>query len=483
MRTSSSSLSPASTDDIQRVFAAQQAHAPALCDTTADQRRRKLQRLCDGLRAWRSQLKDALHADFRKAPVEVDLTEIKPVLDEAHHAMNHLDEWMAPDRVGAPLHLTGTRSSIHYEPKGVVLILSPWNYPITLTLGPLVGALAAGNCAVLKLSEYTPHTNSVLKSLLSDLYEEQDVALLSGDKEVAQALLDQPFDHVYFTGSPRVGRLVMKAAAEHPTSVTLELGGKSPTIVDATADLDLAAERIAWGKFTNAGQTCIAPDYLLVENRVHDALVDRLVEAIDRFYGATAEKRRESDDYARLIDAEHSRRLISLLEAAVEAGATVVAGGTHDADAHYVGPTILTDVPTEATVMQEEIFGPLLPVRSYQTLDEALQIVNDRPNPLSLYLFTERESTVETVLGRTTAGSTCINETLLHFANPELPFGGAGHSGVGRGHGKAGFRAFSNERSVLRRSYGSALLRSLYPPYDSFAEGIANKLLRYLSGP
>lgn len=484
MRTSSSSpLSPTSTHDIQRVFAAQQTHAPAIRDTTADQRRRKLERLCDGLRARRSQLKDALHADFRKAPVEVDLAEIKPVLDEAHHAINHLDEWMAPSQVGHPLHLTGTRSATHYEPKGVVLILSPWNYPLTLTLGPLVSALAAGNCAVLKPSEYTPHTNSVLTSLLSDLYEEREVALLPGDKEVAQALLDQPFDHVYFTGSTRVGRLVMKAAAEHPTSVTLELGGKSPTVVDATADLDLAAERIAWGKFTNAGQTCIAPDYLLVENRVHDALIDRLTEAIDQFYGATAEQRQESDDYARLIDADHSRRMVSLLEDAIEAGATVAVGGAHDVDAHYLSPTILTDVPGEATIMQEEIFGPLLPVLSYQTLDEALQVVNNRPNPLSLYLFTEREAAVETVLGRTTAGSTCINETLLHFANPELPFGGAGHSGIGRGHGEAGFRAFSNERAVMRRSYGSALIRSLYPPYDGFTEGIVNKLLRYLSGP
>lgn len=473
-------LSPATDDEIQHVFADQQAHAPTVRRTTADQRKRKLERLCDGLLAYRSDVKDAIRADFQKAPTEVDLTELKPVLDEARYAIDHLDEWMAPDRVGTPLLFTGTRSEIHYEPKGVALILSPWNYPLLLTLRPLVGAIAAGNCVVLKPAEFVPHTNDVLKTLLSDVYEEREVALLSGDKEVAQALLDRPFDHVYFTGSPRVGRLVMKAAAEHPTSVTLELGGKSPTIVDATADLDQAAERIAWAKFTNAGQTCIAPDYLLVQDRVQDALVARLTRAIDRFYGTTAEARRNSPDYARLIDEDHWERVVALLEEAVGAGANVVTGGQSDRETNYVSPTILTDVPPDTKIMQEEIFGPLLPVLSYGTLDEALQIVNDRPNPLSLYLFTECGSAVETVLERTSAGSTCINETLLHFGNPELPFGGAGHSGIGRGHGEAGFRAFSNERSVLRRSYGSALLRTLYPPYDTFTTRLVDKVLRYL---
>lgn len=476
-------LSPATAEEIQQVFVEQQAHAPAVRQTTAAQRRHKLERLCDGLLAYRSDFKDAIRADFAKAPVEVDLTELKPVLDEARHTIKHLDEWMAPDRVGTPLLFTGTRSEIHYEPKGVVLILSPWNYPLLLILRPLVGALAAGNCAVLKPSERTPHTNAVLNALLDDLYEKWEVALLPGDKEVAQALLDRPFDHVYFTGSPRVGRLVMKAAAEHLTSVTLELGGKSPGIVDATADLDQASERIAWGKFTNAGQTCIAPDYLLVEDQVHDAVVAHITASLERFYGTTEAERRKSADYARLIDERHWERIVSLLEEAVDAGATVATGGQSDRGTNYVSPTILTDVPPDTSIMQEEIFGPLLPVLSFQTLDEALQIVNERPNPLSLYLFTDRDSTVEAVLNRTSAGSTCINETLLHFGNPELPFGGAGNSGIGRGHGEAGFRAFSNERSVMRRTYGSALLRTLYPPYDTFTTGLVDKVLRYLSTP
>jgi len=475
-------LSPATAEDIDRVVTNQRAHAPAIRATTAVQRKQKLQRLCDGLRTYRSDLQAAMQKDFGKAPTEVDLTELKPVLDEAQHAIAHLDDWMAPDAVDSPLLFTGTRSAVHYEPKGLALILSPWNYPLTLTLGPLVAALAAGNCVVLKPSEKTPHTNAVLKQLLGDLYEERTVALLPGDKTVAQALLDRPFDHVYFTGSPRVGRLVMKAAAEHLASVTLELGGKSPAVVDTTADLDLAAERIAWSKFVNAGQTCIAPDYLLVEDRVHDALVDRLVDTVDRFYGVTAAQRKANADYARLIDADHWNKITTLLDEAVAGGAAVATGGTTDADDRYVSPTILTNVPRDAALMQEEIFGPLLPVLSVSGLEEAVQLINDRPNPLSMYLFTDRDVAVDTILRRTSAGSTCINEGFLHFANPALPFGGAGHSGIGRGHGAAGFRAFSNERSVMRRRYGASLLRQFFPPYDTVAKGFTKTLLQYFSG-
>ncbi|WP_103026504.1 aldehyde dehydrogenase family protein [Salinibacter altiplanensis] len=483
----STSASPpssfASADDIERVFAAQRAHAPAVRATSADQRKDKLRRLCDGLRTYRTEFQNAIHADFRKAPAEVDLTELKPLLDEAQFAIAHLDEWMAPTRRSSPVFFTGTRSEIHYEPKGVALILAPWNYPLTLTLAPLIGAVAAGNCVTLKPSEKTPHTNVVLKKLIGELYEEREVALLTGAKEVAQGLLEQPYDHVYFTGSPRVGRLVMTAAADHLASVTLELGGKSPAVVDETADLDLAAQRIAWSKFTNAGQTCIAPDYVLVGAPVHDALVARLIDTIEQFYGATAALRRASDDYTRLIDDGHLDRVVGMLEDAVAAGATVAFGGQTNAETRYVSPTILTDVPLDTSVMQKEIFGPLLPIIPVSTVDEALGIINERPNPLSMYLFSQRDTTVETILGRTTAGSTCVNEGFLHYANPNLPFGGAGHSGIGRGHGEAGFRAFSNERSVLWRRYGASLVQAVLPPFTDRKESFLAALLRYFSGP
>ncbi len=473
--------SPSSTSkaEIRRRFAALKDHIPTVRQTSAAHRKAKLQRLADALLDRRQTFYNALQADFQKAPVEVDLTEIKAVTKEAEHAIAHLEDWMAPDRVNSPLLFTGTRSEIHYEPKGVVLIMAPWNYPVNLTLGPLIGAIAAGNCVALKPSEHAPHTTAVLKELIADLYEEREVTVFTGGPDVAQTLTAQPFDHIYFTGSPAVGRLVMKAAAEHLTSVTLELGGKSPTVVDATADLDQAAGRIAWAKFMNAGQTCIAPDYVLVEDRVHDALIERLQANIHQFYGDTPEAQQASDDYARLVHEDHYERVIALLTDAVEAGATIASGGAHDAETNYVAPTVLTDVPLDADIMQKEIFGPLLPVIAYESLDEALQVINDRPDPLSFYVFSERDSTVDTVLSQTTAGSTCVNEALLHFIHPYLPFGGKGESGIGRGHGRRSFREFSNERSVLRRSYGSDLLRPLYPPYDRLTNRVADWVLRF----
>jgi len=472
---------PSSTaeDEIQRRVAALRTHAPRVRQTPAQQRKTKLQRLADALLDRRDTFYDALQADFQKAPVEVDLTEIKAVTKEAEHAITNLDDWMEPDPVSSPLLFTGTRSKIHYEPKGTVLIMAPWNYPALLTLGPLVGALAAGNTVALKPSEHAPHTASAITELIADLYEEREVTVLTGGPDVAKTLTAQPFDHIYFTGSPTVGRLVMKAAAEHLTSVTLELGGKSPTVVDATADLEQAAGRIAWAKFTNAGQTCIAPDYVLVEDRAHDALVDRLRAHIHQFYGASNAAQQASDDYARLIHQDHFESVVRLLTDAVDAGATVAAGGAHDAETNFVAPTLLTDVPLDADIMQEEIFAPLLPVIPYDSLDEALKIINNRPDPLSLYVFSEREPTVETLLRRTTAGSTCVNEALLHFINPNLPFGGKGESGIGRGHGRRSFREFSNERSVLQRSYGSDLLRPLYPPYDRLTSRFADWVLRF----
>ncbi|PSQ95692.1 MAG: aldehyde dehydrogenase family protein [Bacteroidetes bacterium SW_9_63_38] len=466
MPSASASPSEPTSEDLSALLSTMQAHAPTVRDTSAAQRKAKLQRLADALLDRRAEIARALDADFGKAPVEVDLTEIKAVTKEAEFAIARLDDWMAPDPVDAPLLFNGTRSAIHYEPKGVVLILSPWNYPVNLTLGPLVAALAAGNCAVLKPSEHTPNTAAVLQDLIDDLFDDREVRVVQGGPDVAETLTHQPFDHIYFTGSPAIGRHVMRAAAEHLASVTLELGGKSPAVVDRTADLDRAAARIAWSKFTNAGQTCIAPDYVLVEQPVHDALVARLQDTIAQFYGATPAAQQAGDDYARLIHDDHYEAVVGLMDDAVEHGATVASGGQHEAESCYVAPTVLTDVPLDTNIMQDEIFGPLLPIVPFQTLDDALRIINDRPSPLSLYVFSERDATVDTVLGRTSAGSTCVNEGFLHFVNPNLPFGGKGESGIGRGHGYRGFREFSNERSVLHRTYGSGLIRTLYPPYD-----------------
>lgn len=466
-------------DEISRVVSTLQSRAPAVRATGPAEREAKLERMIDALGTYRNQIQEALHADFRRAPVEADLIDVKTVIDEARYAIDHLATWMQPTPVGTPTLYTGTHSSVHYEPKGVVLIMAPWNYPVNLTLGPLVGAIAAGNCAVLKPSEHAPHTAALIRDLVDEVYDPREITVVTGGPDVAEALTHQPFDHIYFTGNPAIGRRVMRAAADHLTSVTLELGGKSPAVVDAHADLEGAARRIAWCKFTNAGQTCIAPDYVLVHERVHAPLLERLQEAIHTFYGPTPRAQRETDDYARLIHADHFDTMIDLLQSALEAGSSVATGGEHDRASRYVAPTLLTDVPLDTAIMQKEIFGPLLPVIPFESLDEALQIVDDRSPPLSLYLFTEREETVDRVLSDTTAGSTCINEGFLHFNNPALPFGGKGESGIGRGHGVRWFQAFSNERAVLHRTYGGQLVNLFYPPYDGFTRRLVNWVLRF----
>lgn len=466
--------------EIRRVFDAQQAYQQTARNAGAEQRAAKIQRIHDVVMELRQEIRDALHADFRKAPQEVDLSEIKITAEFAKHAQAHVAEWMAPEKVRTPPTFLGTTSEIHYEPKGVVLIISPWNYPFNLTLGPLISALAAGNCAILKPSEYTPHSSRLLRTIVEELFDEREVALFEGDKTVAQELLKHPFDHFYFTGSPPVGRIVMKAAAEHLSSVTLELGGKSPTIVDDTANIKDAARKIAWGKFTNAGQTCIAPDYIYVHERVHDDLVEALQQSIHKFYGATDRAQRTSDDYARLVNAKHFQRVRQLLDAAIEDGAHVAVGGTVDAGDRYIAPTLLTDVPLDTGVMEEEIFGPVLPILKFRTLDEALDRITARPNPLTLYLFTRSEATEQQVLQHTKAGNTCINDTMINYFNPNLPFGGAGHSGIGKSHGVFGFKEFSNERAVLRRAAGSAIMRAVYPPYKLTTRKVIDWLVKYL---
>jgi len=463
---------------IESVFQAQKQHAPTVRQTDGAQRKAKIRRLRDAVYARRGEIRAAMRADFRKPSPEVDLTEVKAVADEATFALRHLDDWMAPEPVPTPRLLLGTQSQIHYQSKGVVLIISPWNYPFNLTLGPLIAALAAGNCVIIKPSEYTPHSSAVMREMIHDLYDEREVALFEGDAEVAQTLLDQPFDHLYFTGSPEVGRIVMKAAAEHLTPVTLELGGKSPTVVDETADLADAARKIAWGKFTNCGQTCIAPDYVLVQDRVRDRLVDHIRQSIHRFYGPTEAERRQTEDYARIVNDKHFQRLQRLFTTAMEDGATLAAGGQYDAEERYFAPTVVTDVSGDMSLMQEEIFGPLLPIVPYRTLDEALAVINERPNPLALYLFTESERTEDRVLHETTAGGTAVNDVLLHYMNPHLPFGGAGHSGIGDGHGVYAFREFSRRRSVLRRSLGSSLMRQVYPPYTGLTKRLVDWVMK-----
>lgn len=463
---------------IEEVFARQRAHAPRLAATSAAERREKLRRIVDWIEANREAIHRAGHDDFRKPAAEVDLTEVYPVLVEARHAIRHVAGWMKPKRVWPTLAMASTRSQIVYEPRGTALVISPWNYPINLTLCPLVSSIAAGNATILKPSEATPHASALLRRMVEELFEEDEVALFEGEADVARALLDQPFDHVFFTGSPAIGKLVMKAAAENLTTVTLELGGKSPVIVDRSAHLEDTAQKTVWGKFLNQGQTCIAPDYVLVERSRHDDLVAELGRSIERFYGEDEAARKASSDLARIVDERHYRRLVDLLDQSVARGARVAVGGGRDAAEHFLEPTVLVDVPLDSPAMREEIFGPILPVVPFDDLDAAIEIVRSRPKPLALYAFGDRRST-DRIVAETSAGGTCTNDVALHFLHPNLPFGGVNHSGHGASHGEWGFRAFSHERPVLRH-HRFSVLQWMAPPYVGRSRKLIDWTVRFL---
>ncbi|MCP3101010.1 aldehyde dehydrogenase family protein [Myxococcus sp. K15C18031901] len=436
------------------------------------ERLERLEKLKALILGRRDALAEALHADFRKPGAEVEATEVLPVLQELEHVRKHLKGWMKARKVATPLMLAGTSSHVRAEPRGTVLVMAPWNYPFNLLVSPLVAAVAAGNTVMCKPSEKTPRTTRFLADLIRDAFPEDEVVLVEGGAEVGEALLRLPFDHFFFTGGPRVGRRVMEAAARHLAGVTLELGGKSPAVVDVTADIDAAAERIAWGKYLNGGQTCIAPDHVWVHASREEALLAALKASLERFYGRSEEARRASPDFCRMVDDGAFARVRGLLDRTVAAGARVVAGGGVDAETRFIAPTVLADVAPDAPIMEEEIFGPVLPVLRYESLDEVVSHVRAGGKPLALYVFGKDDATVERLLRQTSAGGSCVNTVVLHNANPHLPFGGVGASGLGAYHGETGFRTFSHERAVLRQGRTS-LAHLLFPPYTDKARRLA----------
>jgi len=399
----------------------------------------------------------ALEADLGKSAFESRMTETGSVLNELRHTLKHLKKWMRPRRVSTPLSHQPGRSAIVAEPLGVVLIMAPWNYPFYLTATPLIGAIAAGNCAVLKPSEISSNTTSLLARLVPAYLDEQAIRVVEGGVEASTELLAERFDHVFFTGSEGVGKIVMAAAAKHLTPVTLELGGKSPCIIDTDCNLQIAARRVVWGKFLNAGQTCIAPDYVLVPDKIADEFVARLKASIADAFGPDP---KTSPDYPRLVNEKHFGRVREMIS-----GGTIAAGGETDRSTRYIAPTVLTGVDLGAAVMQEEIFGPVLPVIPYGSIEEAIGFINGRPKPLSLYLFSNSAHRRAQVLTRTSSGSVCINDTVMQVAVPDLPFGGVGASGMGAYHGRTTFDTFSHNKSVLTKSEWFDLpLR--YPPFS-----------------
>lgn len=454
----------ASVQAIHAAFEAQQATAIRWRDSTAAERLARITRLRDAMMAQRDAFYAAFAQDYRKSPAEVEASEFLPVMDEIRHVLGRLKRWMKPQRRWPTANMLGTSATVQYQPRGRVLIIAPWNYPLSLCFGPLVSALAAGNTAIVKPSEMTPAVSALMGRIIADIFPANEVALFEGALPTANALLQLPFDHIFFTGSPAVGKVVMAAAAKHLTSVTLELGGKSPTIVDETADLQLAAQTLMWGKFLNNGQTCVAPDHVYVHASVKEAFVAACRAVLAQRYGATAAAQKANPDLTRIVNQRHTRRVAGLLADAVQRGAQITAGGEVDESQCYVAPTILENIPAEAAIMSEEIFGPVLPLITYTSLDQVIAEINAAPKPLALYVWSRNKDHILRVLMQTSSGGACVNHCVAHFAHGNLPFGGVNNSGIGNAHGEFGFKAFSHERAVLRSSW-LMLIKLFFPPY------------------
>lgn len=464
-------------ENLQTSFAEIKSAILSLRKEPLTNRVNRLRQLRHWIHANRSRIHEAAYADFKKPPVEVDGTEIFHVLNEIKLAIDHLEEWVRPRKIDAPFTMLGTRSTLRFEPRGLCLIISPWNYPFSLAVGPLVSALAAGNAVIIKPSELTPNVSSLLSKMAEEVFDKNVVRVCEGGPEVSQRLLALPFDHIFFTGSPAIGKVVMKAAAENLTSVTLELGGKSPTIITDTANLNDAAQRVAVGKFVNNGQTCIAPDYVLADEKIVAAFIEKLIGQIRKRFSENGSFE-ESKSYSRIVNEKHFNRLNELVQDALQNGAKMEWGGNTDVRTRFIHPMILTQVPLQARVMTEEIFGPVLPVVVYRNLEEAINLINSKPKPLALYVFTGNQKIRQRILKETSSGAVCVNDCAIHFLHHNLPFGGVNNSGIGKSHGYYGFLAFSNEKPVLKQKSGFTFIRPFFPPYTKTSRKLMDWFLK-----
>jgi aldehyde dehydrogenase (NAD+) len=454
--------------DLRNILTAQKKFFKSGRTQDLDYRLENLKRLKNGIIQNERAVLEALNKDLSRAPYESYLLEVGVVLAEIQLARRRLKSWTRPRRVRTPVHLWFASSRVYCEPYGRVLIIAPWNYPFLLSLSPLIGSIAAGNCTVLKPSEYAPHTAAIISEIMASHFEKGHITVVEGDADIGEALLDERFDYIFFTGSVAVGKRVMSAAAKNLTPVTLELGGKNPCIIDQDVNLDPAARRIVFGKFINAGQTCIAPDYLWVHQSQTANLLERIRNYLNRFYGEDPQK---SPDFARIINQHHFNRLLRLLEKG-----DVIIGGQSDPQNLYIAPTVITNLSWDDPVMQDEIFGPILPVLEFEDLSHVISSLNSRPKPLALYIFSSRQENCRKVIDQVSFGSGCINDTVVQFANPHLPFGGVGSSGMGSYHGKTSFDILSHQKSVLKKSFiFDPPLR--YPPYKNRLS-ILKKILR-----
>ena len=448
--------------NLGNIFNAQLNNRVSLAKTGYRERKRKLKLLLATFLEMEGEAEAALYADMKKSATEAGITEIMGIKTEASFAIKNLRKWMKTKRVGAPLMVSFTRGWVRPEPKGTVLIISPWNYPILLVLNPLIAAVAAGNTAIIKPSEFTPASAAFVKKLIEKVFPENEVAVVLGDHEPAIELLKKPFNHIVFTGSPSVGKIVMEAASKHLAGVTLELGGKSPVVVDETANVSDAAWKLAFYKFTNAGQTCTAPDYVLCHKSKQEDLIAGLAANFKRFFKKNG--KHTTEDYCQIINQKHFDRVSGYIDSAVSRGASVVFGGRTDKESRFIEPTVLSNVSLESEVMTEEIFGPILPILPYENLDDVVSFINKRHRPLALYVFSSNKKNQDKLMSETCSGSFLINDCVINHANPHLPFGGINNSGIGSYHGKFGFDELSHHKAILKSTSFSPF-KLMLPPY------------------
>ena len=421
---------------------------------------------------------EALYKDLRKSNEEVITTEMTPVILTIKEVCKKLKHWMKDEHVPSPVTMVGMSSFIKYESKGNILIIGPWNYPFQLAIYPLVYAIAAGNTAIIKPSEFSSNTANAISIMIKELFDENEVAVVEGGIPEATALLALPFNHIHFTGSPKVGKIVMEAAAKNLTAVTLELGGKSPVIIDGSTNLNSTAEKVCWGKTLNSGQTCIAPDFALVQENALDGFVEGFKRACEKFYDPNKKGIDQSKDYGRIINDTNFDRVQALLEDAKENGAKVEFGGEMNKQDRYIQPTLLSNINMEMKIMQDEIFGPILPVVPFKNKEDVTELLNSFPSPLALYIMSNNKDNTKYFLDHTVAGGTCINELMLTSVNPHLPFGGVNNSGVGKTGGKHSFMDFSNQRGVIKRKYGNSI-KLIYPPFNKQIFKYFQKVIKF----
>ena len=445
-----------STDHIPELIESQRKYFRTGATLGLKFRLEQLKKLHEVMIKYERDIFEAINKDFKKSEFEIFGTEVALVIEEIKFFLKNLPKLMRPEKLKSTLVSFPAKNYLYREPYGLSLIIGPWNYPLQLILEPLVGSIAAGNCVILKPSELAAHTSALIRKMINEIYEPAFVAVVEGGPEVTQSLLAQPFDHIFFTGSVKVGKIVYEAAAKNLTPCVLELGGKSPCIVDADADIDLAARRIVWGKFVNGGQTCVAPDYLVPHKSIKKALLDKIRFYIKKFYG---DDPKQSPDYPRIINERNFNRLKPLLN-----NGKIVIGGEHDAAERYIAPTVIDEISWDDPVMQDEIFGPVLPVMEFDNLDDMLEQIKDRPKPLALYYFSKNKKKQDRIIREMPYGGGCINDTLFQFGSPHIPVGGVGPSGIGNYHGKASFDVFSNSKGIVRQS-NMIDVPLRYPPY------------------